>query len=107
MKNKKKISPNFQSQLNDNNYQNDEFDRKQLLLNEIKVSRDQYQRLLVEFLYEFVLEGKPLQESYLVEYEELLEITKGEEPPSSLSFFEYMVFCEDDFFDDQSYKNLH
>ena len=89
------------------NYKQEEFERKQRLLSEIKTKRNQYERLLVEFLHEFVLEGKPLMDTYRIGYEELLEITKGEKPPSSLSVFEYLVFSEDDLPYDESYENLH
>lgn len=88
-------------------YKQEEFERKQQFLNEIKNKRNQYERLLVEFLHDFVLEGKPLMDTYRIGYKELLDITKGEEPPSSLSVFEYLVFSEDDLPYDQSYENLH
>lgn len=89
------------------NYKQEEFERKQRFLREIKTKRSKYERLLVEFLHDFVLNGKPLSESYLVAYEELLTITKGQKPPSSLSVFEYMVFSEDDLPYDPSYETLH
>lgn len=89
------------------NYKQEEFERKQQFLSEIKTKRNKYERLLVEFLHEFVLDGKPLLESYRVAYEELLEITRGEKPPSSLSIFEYMVFSEDDLPYDPDYEKPH
>lgn len=86
---------------NQTNYSNpndhhEVFEKKYVVLNEIKVMRNQYERLLVNFLKEFVTGDQRLMDAYRVGYVELLEITKGERPPSSLSIFEYMVFSEDD-----------
>lgn len=82
-------------------------ERKQLFLSEIKMRRNQYERLLVEFLHEFVLEGKPLSDSYVIAYEELLETTQGGRLPSSLCIFEYMVFSEDTLPYDPNYEKCH
>lgn len=89
------------------NYDQENLERKQLFLTEIKSKRKKYERLLVEFLHEFVLEGKPLMDTYRIGYEELLDITKGEQPPSSLSVFEYLVFSEDRVSYDPNYESIH
>ncbi|QWD84755.1 hypothetical protein AOC19_06195 [Polynucleobacter asymbioticus] len=88
-------------------YEQEEFERKHRFLSEIKTKRDHYEKLLVEFLHDFVLDGKPLSESYLVAYEELLEDTQKGRLPSSMFIFEHMVFSVDELPYDPGYENLH